>query len=217
MSEPQPITAGHVAVAIVAACGVTGVQPERVFEVRNARSRVLAAAACVSRFGWGRSATARAFHIPASRLSPSGLTLARVTTDDLLTVAEALRAAGLAAARPQPPAAEAPPSRKAEPVAQGVEPERPASPEPEPPVRAEREPEPEPRRTRAARPPVRTNPVRRASSAGRVTALKPVNDRIVGWASQQVTRGADLDFVAECFGVDPDALREALEPMGIAA
>lgn len=118
MSEVSGVamTQDRVAVAIVAACAVTDVPPQQVFEPRNGRARVLAAAACVSRLGWDRKATARVFRVHVNRLTPSGLTLARVTVEDLLTVAEALQAAGMTAGDDPKPATKAAKARAANPV-----------------------------------------------------------------------------------------------------
>lgn len=102
-----PITAAHVAVALVAACGVTETPPEDAFELGNQRPRVMAAATCVARLGWDRKAAARVFLVHPNRLTPSGLRLARVEAEDLLTVAEALVAQGLVAPTDKPVAAPA--------------------------------------------------------------------------------------------------------------
>ena len=99
-----PITAAHVAVALVAACGVTETPPEDAFELGNQRPRVMAAATCIARLGWDRKASARVFRVHPNRLTPSGLRLARVETEDLLTVAEALAAQGLVAPAGEPAA-----------------------------------------------------------------------------------------------------------------
>jgi hypothetical protein len=222
MNGGAPITPDRIAVALVAACGITGVKPRVVFEDGQGygNTRVLAAATCVARLGWSKRDAARVFRVHANRLTPSGLEIANAWPERVLVVAEALRAAGLIPddvggppASPSPAAPAATPERKAGADAKRAGPARPETVAPPP---ASPPPERRPDIARRVRPKP-TNPVRRASSTSRVTAIKPVNDRIVRWASQQVANGADLDFVAECFDVDPDALRAALEPMGIAA
>src|SRR5690606_1512126 len=139
--QAGPMTPAHIAVAIVAACGVTRTRPEKVFEAGNQRPRVMAAAACVARLGWDRKAAARALRIHPNRLTPSGLTLAKVETDHLLVVAEALEAHGLTGRAAGPPpvsrpaAAEARPRRKSE--------EKPSPPRPPRRIAAVEAPKPE--------------------------------------------------------------------------
>lgn len=94
----QPVmTAAHIAVAIVAACGVTGTKPERAFDNGDGqgRTRVMAAAGCMARLGWSKADAARLFRVHPNRLTPSGQVLARIDTTHLLIIAEALAAQGL--------------------------------------------------------------------------------------------------------------------------
>lgn len=223
-----PMTAAHIAVAIVAACGVTGTRPDAVFSEGQGRARVMAAAACIARLGWDRKATARAFQVHTNRLTPSGLLLAKVQPDDLLTVAEALRASGLTdaepagVARPQSPAAKAAaPEHKPEGTAAGT---RAARPDPQAVAATAsggdvKRPS-SPGRNPALAPSRAANAVRPVASAAAPRAamrLKPLNARIVVWTRQQLALGADLEFVADCFGVDHEALAAAVRPMGMAA
>lgn len=210
-----PMTPAHIAVAIVAACGVTKTKPEAVFAEGNQRPRVMAAAGCIARLGWDRKATARAFRVHPNRLTPSGLALAKVDTDHLLIIAEALDAHGLtgaaaeaASVSPEPAAKAATPKRKPEakaprPAAKPTA----ATPQPPPPTRSA-EVRPLPVRQGGA------NPVRRKTPplSSKVERLKPITDRIVRWASQQLALGADLDFLAWCFDVPVDSLAAALRP-----
>lgn len=186
MSE---INAAHVAVALVAACKITGIGPEDVFKngEGGGRTRVMAAAACVARLGVAKPVAGRLFRVHPNRLSPSGLVIAKVTTDHLLSITEALSAHGLLPASPAPTENQAPaaaavsPQRKADPVAKSP------------------------------------RPIRSAPPATRVVRLKPVTDDILRWTRQQLAKGADLAFVADCFDVDVDDLAQALNPMARAA
>lgn len=232
----EPMTAAHVAVALVAACGITGTPPDAVFKDQNGRPRVMAAAACVARLGWDRKATARTFQVHPNRLTPSGLKVANVEADHLLTVAEALTAAGLTAGddpaarhrsdwkvsgRPQSPAAGAkPPKRKAARAEGGAG--------REPAVAADGAPKPGGGEKPKAVPPPRASrpastcssaarPVDRTPKGVRVLMLKPVTADIVRWTRQQMALGADLRFVADCFDVDERELADAVQPMGVAA
>jgi hypothetical protein len=187
MSE---ITAAHVAVALVAACKITGIGPEDVFKngEGGGRTRVMAAAACVARLGVAKPVAGRLFQVHTNRLTPSGLAIAKVTVDHLLSITEALSAHGLlpgskesAPSNPSPAATAVAPQRKADPIAK------------------------------------RSRPVRASPPATRVVRLKPVSARIVGWTRQQLAKGADLAFVADCFDVDVNDLAHALDPMEMAA
>jgi hypothetical protein len=202
----QPMTPAHIAVAIVAACGVTGTKPDKVFEEGNGRARVMAAAGCISRLGWDKLTTARAFRVHPNRLTPSGLTLARVYTEQLLVIAEALQAQGLVGgpaeappASPPPAAAAATPQRKAVPAAKAEtrapDPKPAASAKPQAPVRAQR-----------------ANPVRPTPPPARVQRLTTVKPSVVRWARQQLALGAAMDFLAWCFDVDVDDLAAAVRP-----
>lgn len=214
------ITGERVATALVAACKVTGVAPTEVFGDGHGggRTRVMAAAACVARLGWSRGAAARVFRIHRTRLTPSGLEIARVTTEHLLTVAEALREAGLCGdgtggppVSPPPAVAAETPRRKTGAGAAISGKTRTAAT-----VATDRLP------ASQASPRRRPAPPARASSrpTAAVTRIKAVTPRIVRWTRQQLALGADLDFVADCFDVDPSALAAAVagvEPQGMAA
>ncbi len=227
------MTAAHIAVAVVAACSVTGTKPERVFDNGDGqgRTRVMAAAGCVARLGWPKADAARLFRVHPNRLTPSGLQLARVWTDHLLIIAEALAQHGLAEPdeararilRPWGPGSsgkgEAP--DHSTPAAAAATPQRKAGggeAEAEAVVRApvgspvEPQPSPAPERSitrigagSGASIPVRpsTRPVARSQVAER---LRPVTERVIRWTRQQLALGADVDFVAWCFGVDVEAL-----------
>ena len=212
------VTAAHIAVAIVAACRITGVRADRAFEdVRgNTRTRLIAAGGCIDRLGWRPADAARLFHVDAKRLSPSMLANANVSTDDMLAVAEALEAHGLTDGAPkvadassQHSAAEAaPPARKAKaPAAAGRKGKRPADPPP-----ATSSVVREIRNTK----PLAANPVRRAAPraspiAGvQVRPLEAMNPRKRRFGQWFVDAGWSIDETAELFNVHPDALRDAL-------
>lgn len=201
-----PITAAHIAIAIVAACEVTRTKPEKVFEDGNQRPRVMAAATCIARLGWDRKAAAKAFRVHPNRLTPSGLALAKVETDHLLVIAEALQGHGLVsgsaetlAVSPAPAAAAAAPQRKAVAASKtetrAPDPKPPATPPKAAPVRA-----------------LRANPVRPTPPPARVLRLNPVKPSVVRWARQQLALGAAMDFLAWCFDVDVDDLAAAVRP-----
>lgn len=241
--ETRPaMTAAHIAVAVVAACGVTGTRPERAFDNGDGqgRARVMAAAGCVARLGWPKADAARVFRVHPNRLTPSGLQLARVWTEHLLVVAEALAAHGLcepdnARARflrpygpgtgeeggppvhSTPAAAAATPQRKAgdgeAAASAAVRTQADSADEPRPSVvqsapQSSSQPERSVTRIGAgsgAAIPVR--PAARASARSQVAErLRPVTDRVIRWTEQQLALGADVDFVAWCFGVDVEAL-----------
>lgn len=227
------MTAAHIAVAVVAACGVTGTKPERVFDNGDGqgRTRVMAAAGCMARLGWPKADAARLFRVHPNRLTPSGLRLARIETEHLLIIAEALAQNGLAEPddararflRPYgpggggkgespghstPAAAAATPQRKAgggEAVAEATVRTPVGSPvEPKP------SPAPERSVTRIGAGSGAAIPVRPASRQGArsqvAERLKPVTDRVIRWTRQQLALGADVDFIAWCFSVDVEAL-----------
>jgi hypothetical protein len=193
MSE---ITAAHVAVALVAACKITGIGPEDVFKngEGGGRTRVMAAAACVARLGVAKPVAGRLFQVHTNRLTPSGLAIAKVTTDHLLSISEALSAHGLLPGSKESAPSSPSPSSNQTSAAAAVAPQRKADP--------------------VAK---RSRPVRASPPTTRVVRLKPVNARILGWTRQQLAKGADLSFVADCFDVDPNDLAQALDPMETAA
>lgn len=96
------IIARQAAVALVAACRISGIDPETVFEDGDGggKTRVLAAATCVDRLGWAKPFAARVFRINRKRLTPSGLVIARVDDGDMAIVADALAAANRVCPRP---------------------------------------------------------------------------------------------------------------------
>ena len=220
------VTAAHIAVAIVAACRITGVRADRAFEdVRgNTRTRLIAAGGCIARLGWRPLDVARLFHVDAKRLSPSMLANANVSTDDMLAVAEALEAHGLTDGAPkvtdassqsqvsQDVAAEAErPARKAKAVAAAEEKrKRPAD---SPPATSSVV-----REIRKARPtaPPAANPVRESGRRSAVLArmsapgLKLMNARKGRFARWFVDAGWSIDETAALFDVHPDALTDAL-------
>ena len=225
------VTAAHIAVAIVAACRITGVRADRAFEdVRgNTRTRLIAAGGCIARLGWRPLDVARLFHVDAKRLSPSMLANANVSTDDMLAVAEALEAHGLTDGAPkvadassQSPASKAQvsqdvaaeaerPARKAKAVAAAEEKrKRPAD---SPPATSSVV-----REIRNVRPPPppAANPVRRAAPRAapptprQIRPLEPMNTRKKRFGQWFVDAGWSVDETAELFNVHPDALADAL-------
>jgi len=212
-STPRGMTAAHIAVAIVAACGVTGTKPERAFENRDGqgRTRVMAAAGLMARLGWPKAETARLFRVHPNRLTPSGLGLARVDTNHLLIVAEALAAHGLCQPdrararflRPYGPGvtAEGGPADHSTAAAEAATPQRKAG-----------------GGEAAASADLRTVSHCPTASAARPDCLKteryrPVTDRVIWWARQQMALGADVDFLAWCFDVDVEVLAERVRPV----
>ncbi len=91
------ITAAHVALAVVAACRMTGADPEGVFGPArgNKRVRLLAAAGLMTALRLRPKDVAGVFQVDATRLAPSMLRSADIGTDALLTIAEALRTGGV--------------------------------------------------------------------------------------------------------------------------
>lgn len=222
------ITAAHIAVAIVAACGLTGADAATVYEDRrgHVKTRLIAAAGLMARLDVPPRDAARLLQVERKRLSPSMLEPAGVTTDALLTVAEALESHGLAAGRqkagttkaeasppaPQPQAQGSSKRRKAAtpaPAAKRADP----TPAPAPPRAVERQPRPVVPE-RAARAPAPTNPVRppERPTEARTVRLKAVTDRIAGWCRAYVARGVSVEDLADLFDVHPDALRDHLNP-----
>nr|WP_315051274.1 hypothetical protein [uncultured Brevundimonas sp.] len=215
------VTPAHIAVAIVAACRITGVRADRAFEdIRgNTRTRLIAAGGCVARLGWRPLDAARLFQVDPRRLSPSMLTNARIFTDDLLAIAEALESHGLTDSAPkvavfssQPSAAEAtPPARKAKAAAAtGERRKRPADPPPAKSsvVREIRKGQPTPLREAN---PVRESGRRQAAPVrGAVRQLEPMNDRKRRFGRWFLDAGWSVDETAELFNVHPDALTDAL-------
>jgi len=213
VSAEPVMTAAHIAVAIVAACGVTGTKPERAFDNGDGqgRTRVMAAAGCMARLGWSKADAARLFRVHPNRLTPSGQGLARIETTHLLTVAEALAAHGLCQAdkararflRPYGPGADAEEAvtDHSTPAAAAETPQRKAG-----------------GHDAAVAADVRAIPRRPTASAARpdplkTERLKPVTDPVIRWARQQLALGADVDFVAWCFDVDVEVLAQRVRPV----
>ena len=231
VSRAVTITAAHIAVAVVAACGLTGADAATVYEDRrgHVKTRLMAAAGLMARLDLSPRDAARLLHVDRKRLSPSMLKPAGVTTEALLTVAEALEAHGLAGGSPPraqrgkpaeaPPAAPQPRARASSkgrkaatsaPVAKRADP----PPAPAKPRAVERRPRPV-TPERPARPPAPTNPVRpveRPSAAARTVRLKPVTDRVARWCQAYVAQGVSVEDLADLFDVHPDALRDHLNP-----
>jgi hypothetical protein len=205
-------TAGHVALAVVAACRMTGADPQGVFGPArgNKRVRLIAAAGLMSALKLKPKDVATVFQVDATRLAPSMLRSADIEADQLLTIAEALRGGGLLDdARPQEKAADADASaRKPSPVQ--TRPHRPADP---PPATMPASPviPRDPDRLR----PVAANPVRSRPSPARSSAvetLKAVSDNIVRWSRIYVSRGVPIGDLADLFDVDVEALADRLKP-----
>lgn len=219
----ETITAGDAALAIVAAATVTGLTPAEAFAEgpEATRTRLIAAAGCVTALGVSKAVAGRVFRVLPQRLAPSMLARAAVTTADLAGVTAALGGGKVGASpkarepdRPREVAA-APAGRKTgarqvERVAAKVEAAPPA--DPIPPRAASKPRDLSRSAARAGEASAPRAPVRSRSPASReVQRLKPVTAPILRWARQQAALGADLDFVAWCFGVDADALADALE------
>ncbi len=96
------LIARQAAAALVAACRISGVAPETVFEdgEGGGKTRVLAAAACIDRLGWDKPFAARVFRINRKRLTPSGLVIAKVDDGDRAIVGEAVSEANRVCPRP---------------------------------------------------------------------------------------------------------------------
>ncbi len=208
------ITAAHVALAVVAACRMTGADPQAVFGPAhgNKRARLIAAAGLMTALKLKPRDVAGVFKVDRSRLAPSMLRNADIEADHLLTVAEALRNGGvLDAARPQPKAADADASaRKPSPVQ--TRPDRPVAPPPPPtPTPPPPAQPPEPDRPR----PAATNPVRSRPTparSGAVETLKAVSDNMVRWSRIYLSRGVPIGDLADLFDVDVEALAGRLKP-----
>ena len=211
-------TAGHVALAVVAACRMTKTDPQNVFGPArgNKRVRLIAAAGLMTALRLKPRDVAGVFQVDATRLAPSMLRSADIGTDGLLTIAEALRTGGLlddsssGRSGPQDKAAGADASaRKPSPVQ--ARPDRPADPPPAP------KPPPlvPPRPRDIERPrPVATNPGRGRTAKGTsaVETLKAVNANIVRWSRIYIARGVSVADLADLFGVDIEALSDRLKP-----
>lgn len=186
------ITAEQAARALVAACRITGSDPERVFDKTSGGAygaRMLAAMGARSRFDLRSKVLAKVFRVAPADLTPSAGARRRITADHLLSVAEAMTG-GLM------PAADAEPDLDLEPDP------------PEPPKPAPRHAPPQVR--------VVTNPVRAAMPAAprAAAAMKAVTPDILRWAAAYAVRGVRVGYLADLFDVDAEALVSALNSPG---
>lgn len=239
------VSAAHIAVAIVAACGVTGAAPEAVFQPSrgNIRTRTIAAAGAASALGLRSVDAARLFQVQAVTLAPSMLQTRKIGADCLLAVAEALRTHGLAPDAAPPPEPRRSPRKAAgavksagrgaaaggetapahKPAKASAKPARAPVPDPAPEPPLEKPVFQPPARLRAigrdAPAPDRarrTNPVR----PGAATRLKPMTAAIAGFARRFPSTHWTTDEIADLFDVHPDALADWLaadQRMGRAA
>ena len=195
------ITAEQAARALVAACRMTGVDPEKVFDKGTARAgqagsvigpygaRVMAAMGARARLGLKPGRLALVFRVASADLTPSSGVKRGITGEHLLSVAEAM------VGGPMPAQEEA--------SIIDLDPEPPEPPEPRP---------------QRARPDVRlvANPVRSAAPASErpVGAMKAVTADIRRWAAAYVRRGVKVAYLADLFDVDVEALQQALDGSG---
>ena len=195
------ITAEQAARALVAACRITGVDPEKVFEKGTARAgqfgsvtgpygaRVMAAMGARSRLGLKPGRLALIFRVASADLTPSSGVKRGITGEHLLSVAEAMTGGAM-------------PSQGEASIID-LDPDPPEPPEPSP---------------RRAKPEVRlvTNPVRTLDPAPirPATAMKAVSADIRRWAAAYVQRGVKVAYLADLFDVDVEALQEALSGPG---
>lgn len=214
------LTAAHIATALVAACAHYGLHPTEAFDAGHRKgtrngvgpygARVLAAAGLRARMGFPTSALAKVMKIAGSDIGPASLLKRGVVVDDLLAVAQALESSGLASGKVAVTdgrfrkAAETM-AVPAAPASDGV------------PVAKVEAPKSEPRRAgpgwaRQGREASLKAAPKAAASPARVQQAKAITADIVRWTRQQLALGADLDFVADCFGVDVDALADAVRP-----
>ncbi|WGM45256.1 hypothetical protein KOAAANKH_00117 [Brevundimonas sp. NIBR10] len=210
------LTQGQLTAAIAAAARLRGVEPSDAYRRGPAARRVrfLAGAALRARFGQTTFVLADLLAISPQELAPSMLAKAGVTTDDLMTIAEALPVASpddLAAARiviqDRPSSAKA----VAVPIAAAVVKPRSA-------VQADTLPVPVrapamPRKTRA-RPEPR---VPSLPSGPGIIRVRPVSPRVTRWASWFMAAAWGVEEVADLFDVHPDALTDALRGNLVAA
>jgi len=222
------VSAAHIAVAIVAACGVTGAAPEAVFQPSrgNIRTRIIAAAGAAGALGLKSVQAARLFQVQAPTLAPSMLKNRKVVAEDLLIVAEALRGHGLAPDAPPPrPFAGRSGGRAAAATGQTGPAHKPPASAAKQLDRSRADPPPEPssssgptppRRIAAAAPVRATNPVRQVTA----TRLRPMTAAIAGFARRFPPSHWRVDEIADLFDVHPDALADWLaadQRMGRAA
>lgn len=186
------LTAEIAAVALVAAARHVGVEPLKVFE-RTGRgtrrgphhARVLAAAGVRAAMSVPNKDLARVFAVHITKVAPSHLASARVTADDLLVVADALRSRGLI--------------DDAGANARFVKPWGPRRPQGSAP---------------SPSPQVEAAPKSRPYQPEGCVVLKPVTPQVVKRAIDMLDARWDLAEVAGLFDVDPDALLNAIEAQG---
>lgn len=187
------ITAEQAARALVAACKITGVSPERVFDKGTAGAygaRIIAAMGARSRFGTAAKGLARVFRVAPADLTPSAGARRRITADHLLIVAEAMTGGAMPADQD---AADL-----------DLEPDPPEPPKPAP-------------RRDPPRVHVVTNPVRTTSPSAspvRAATIKAVTADILRWAAAYVQCGVKVAYLADLFDVDAEALQQALTGSG---
>lgn len=216
------LTSAHIATALVAACAHYGLNPTEAFDAGHRKgtrngvgpygARVLAAAGLRARMGFPTSALAKVMKIAGSDIGPASLLKRGVVADDLLAIAQALEASGLASGKAA--VTDGRFRKAAETAPAPVVPPRSSDVAPVAKVEASK---PEPRRAgpgwaqRGSRSSLKAAP-KVVSKPGPVRRMKAVTANIVRWTRQQLALGADLDFVADCFGVDVDALADAVRP-----
>jgi len=231
-SETVAMTAAHIAVSIVAGCRLMNVDPADAFTSGRGcrKARVIAAAGCMARLGWSRLPTARVFHLDPVKLAPSSLSQLKVTTEDLLVVAEALQDHGLTGGdgaegrfqSPWDPASAPRAGRK--PKAESVDAVRPV-PRPEAARAAEaplrfQAPKPGPRKPSAPRRiAVAPEPPRQALRARSAVEVRPITADRLTYIRRFLDSGAwRIEEVADLFDTHPDAIADAIAgPMGVAA
>ena len=222
---PQP-TARDLAMALVAAAGVVHILPDRVFDPGQTarRARILAGAALKASTGCAGKPLAATLKLAGPELSPSMLVKAKVTTDMMLEVVEALhhglpKPASQPAVEPRPlPSAAEAAGLARKPAAKPAD-----KPKPVNAVRPVAEPAP-PRASKSAAAPREPRPTARPApeeapsdpAATAVRRLKPMTAAKLRFGRWFVTAGWDLEEVAELFDVHEDALADALE-FGVAA
>lgn len=229
------LTAGDLASALVAACGVLKINPASVYEAEGRKARILAGAALKAATRSTARAVAKPLRINDQELAPSMLAKKHLTTDMMLEVVEAIGgpagAAEISQGLASPEAAAQPVSDQPialEPAAPSVAQGRVVGGEAQDgsaarPVRQGLKPcpESEPLRSR------KTADERRDYLAPRAVAtpsapvrpivrLRAVNQRTVRFSRWLLAADWPLDEVADLFSVNPTALADALE-FGVAA
>ncbi len=206
--------------AIAAAAGVRGLARDLAFHptTEARRVRILAGAALRARLQTANTVLGPALQLHPQELSPSMVVKAGVTTDEMLTVVEAVAAvpvevvaadaAAVQVAAPvdvAPAIAQAPAVVPMPPIEAKVA--RPTPVKPSPPRKIHDalpdRPLPAPRFPSQQRP-------RPSAPRAVVVQLKPVSPDIARWSRWFDRAGWPIDQVADLFGVDADALCEAV-------